>query len=94
MLSYNLSFLNSKLIFELLKDFHERYFNWFSSYVDTLKYKRKLQSKTGWYKIHQKVKYELIKAYSYFKKNIHYRKQSNLNRWYWRERVKYQVICI
>ena len=77
-----------------MKDFHERYFSWFSSYVEMVKRKRKIQSKTGWYRIHEKVKYEAIKLYKSNKKNIHFIRISNLNRWWWGERVKYQVIHI
>ena len=41
---------------------------------------------TGWRKLHEKVKRELLKVYRYAKKNHHFRHYIQLNRWWWNER--------
>jgi len=84
------SFIYASRVFgiELSKSLSELFssaWNYISSYTDNLKEKRRLQSRTGWVMLHEKVKFEEIKKYLCCKKNIYHRKFIHLNRWWWNE---------
>jgi hypothetical protein len=58
----------------------------YESFIDYIRPEPRPSPKTGWSKIHEKVKRENVKDRLKPVKNIHHRRQTPLDRWWWRER--------